>query len=1064
MQCSACNTTNPPGHRFCGECGAALPARSTKPLTRKRGERRQVTVLLADLAGFTALSETLDPEQVTSFVNECFKVLVPVIEEFDGQVDTYIGDAILALFGVPAAHEDDPARAVRCGLLMCQRFAQFLAQHPQFATRVGLHIGINTGLAVTTHAPSSTAGRQFSVMGEVVNLAAQMEQLAEAGEVVVSAATHRFTAPLFRWQERSISGGQGRSQSLKVYRAIEALETSNQVRGIAGLHAPLIGRDHEFAAIAALFRQGGIAAVFGDPGMGKSRLLAELRGLVSSDVTMRWAEGRCLGYGQQADYYPWRDIVCQLCGLHGQDASVLQRQLRERLVALVAQPDDVFAGLSRLLDIGSAGEGEAEGQHKVAQSVLLLLTAIALRQPVVIALDDLHWADPASLHLLDTVASALIPRLLLIGCSRPDGSEGEHSLRQTVATAHGLSLTLQPLTPSDSSELVSALLRVEGMPTRLRQRILERTEGVPFYLEEVIRSLIDSGVIRHEDGGWRADEEIGAIEVPPTLIGVISARLDRLPTRVRSILEMAAVLGRRFSAAALEAMLQADEQTTAHLAPALAELERRELLRELDEGEYNFKHVLTQEVAYNTMLLTERRHYHHAAATYYAALPLTPQPQALADVRPLFDAHYHYVQAQDYAAAYDLTNRLIIQRDGDLPLTLDDALDRWGENSARRTLYLPLAPNLYGRDAAHAWGRLGHAHERLGDLTTALKCYAEAVKLAEDCGDLAAQSTWIGQTGITSLMLGNTHEALDYYRRAWQLAVQIPDRNLQVRWLNAMGNAHRLLGQVSEAIDDYTAALELATELGSRRNQGVQLSNLGLAYSALGQTDKAISYYQQGLDIAREVGDRRTEGLLLGSLALAYTDLNASDTALDYYRQAIAFALLLKERHSVATWLVNMSGAYAQRGEFDNAIAALGQALTHAAEMGSVGLQAESLAGLGYAHQMLGDRDYAYDCYTRALALAQTVEQPELLTIVQNGLARVYAAQGDKQRATSLLTLDLPAHLLTRSQLATCHYNNACTLALLQRNDEARTELERAIALNPCYSQQAEGEHDFAAH
>ncbi len=1066
MQCPACNTINLPTHRFCGECGAELPISRTKPLPHQ-GERRQVTVLLADIAGFTALSENLDPEQVTSFVNQCFRVMVPVVEEFGGHVDTYLGDALLALFGTAVAHEDDPARAVRCGLAMCEQFNRFVnAQQPLAGARVGLHIGINTGLAVTGQTQVGGAGRQFSVMGDTVNFAAEVEQLAGAGEVAVSEATYRFTAPLFRWEQRGSTSGKGRNQQMRVYRVVEAVGESNQIRGLEGLHAPLIGRDIEIAAIREMIghieQRGAVAAVFGDPGLGKSRLLAELRAFVSSEPGIIWAEGRCLSYGQPPDYYPWRNVIRRLCGLQEQDTGALQHELQAKLAGLVEQSDEVYTGLCRLLGIGGATGSEAESRRLIAYSVQRLLDALTLRQPLIIALDDLHWADQPSLTLFDTLmAKPPRPGLLIIGCSRSDGSGGEQTLRQAVADAQAVTFTLQPLNQSDSSELVSALLRVEGMPARLRQLILTRADGVPFYVEEVIRSMIDSGAIYRDGEVWRARDDADSVEVPPTLVGVISARVDALDPAARHALQVAAVLGRRFDIAALAAML--DETTdSANLQAMLTVLQYREMVRPVGDGEYSFKHALTQQVAYSTLLHTERRQRHHTAGDYYAAQLLPLQPSAIADLRPVFDAHYHYVQAQDYTAAYALTNRIIAQREGDLQLTLDDALDRWGENAARRPLYQPLTNHLWGSDAAGAWGRLGHANERLGELGLALECYQQAVKLSDDNDDFFAQGMWLGYLGTAYFREGNAQASLVQYSRALALAVQLEELGLQGRWLNSIGNVYRTLGQLQDALTCYNQGLDIARQLGDRRTEGVCLGNLGLVLQMMGDKVQPISYYERALVIAQEANDRRNQCIWLGGLGFIYSVMGEAEIAIDYYSQAIAITLQIGDRHTLAIWLGYLSNIYCVLDDLEQALSHAKRSLEIAEQIGSRSLQTEAYCALASTYYRQQHAELAFSHYSQAHDLATAIGRTELRTLAASGIARIKALQGDRDAARQLLDELCYSETDKVNGSDQFRYNIACTLALLDDCVGAIAIVRTVLKSNALYCDYARTDPDLA--
>jgi class 3 adenylate cyclase len=545
---------------------AELDRAETLPLALK-GERKQVTVMFADISGFTAMSEKLDPEEVRSMINACFEGLGAVIDQYGGHIDKFIGDEIMALFGAPVAHENDPERALRAALDMMTALAAFNAEHAaRIPKPLALHFGINSGLAIA--GGIGTRQRQdYSVMGDTVNLAARLEDLSEAGEILVGEDTYRLTGPLFEFEAIKPVMLKGKEKLVKVYRLLKAKVAPGRLRGIEGLSSPMVGREQELAlAMETLGNfqkgQGGVITVIGDAGLGKSRLVSELSARCCQDGQADWAEGRALSYGENARYLIVRDLFRNLLGVApeaapGEVGQTLRAEL-ERLFA--AQAADIYPYLAHLLDVPLDEESaqrlkyvEGEMLHqRVLQSTQQYLSTRAGRNPVVLVWEDLHWGDPSSLTLLE----ALLPLtqahpLLLIMIYRPVREGRAWTFHQRCRELLGDTqrvIELSPLTVEESGQLLDNLLESNDLPAKMRQLIISKAEGNPFYVEEVIRSLIDSGAVaRAENGrGWVTTAGIDDITIPDTLQGVIMARIDRLNAETKRILQVAAVIGRTF--------------------------------------------------------------------------------------------------------------------------------------------------------------------------------------------------------------------------------------------------------------------------------------------------------------------------------------------------------------------------------------------------------------------------------------------------------------------------------------------------------------------------------------
>src|SRR5215207_10057634 len=590
LNCPKCQTANPEGARFCLNCGNQLEAPA-----RVDGERKYVTVLFADVVDSTGLGERLDPEQVAEIMNGAFAFFDASVTRYGGTVARLLGDAIIAFFGAPVAHEDDAERAVRAGLDL-QAAAREYAEEVRrnYGVDFKVRVGINTGLAVLA-TMGGEIRTEYTAMGDTTNVAARMQSAAKPGSVLISANTYHLVKELFVFKPRGATMIKGKSTPIETYEVL----------------AP--------------------RAV---PGLGKSRLLAELRKLATaasrdSQPPVSWLEGRALSYEQAVTYFPWRQVIREAIGANEGQAPHLVREKLHRDPASVAMPEGDPHYLEVILSVESdatreavgALEGDALVEH-IGGASRGYLRARAELMATVIMLDDVHWADSASLELLLKVAELVEELPILIICLlRPDKDAPSWSAiqkaRERLAERY-TEILLEPLDAAHSKELLGNLLYIEELPERVRSLILSKAEGNPFFVEEVIRALIDSEYIVQDNNHWRARGEIVNVTIPDTLSGVLSARIDRLPNRTKQVAQTAAVLGRIFEYRTLKTVCAAapPPEQIEDVEPHLGVLTYEELVRERvhdPELEYIFKHALTQEAAYDLLLIRRRKELHRRA-------------------------------------------------------------------------------------------------------------------------------------------------------------------------------------------------------------------------------------------------------------------------------------------------------------------------------------------------------------------------------------------------------------------------------------------------------------------
>jgi len=556
---------------------AAMPATLAEKMRSDRaaGERRPVTVLFADVVGSTSLVESMDPEDWTGIVNEAFDAMSKAIYQYEGTIARLMGDAVLAFFGAPVAHEDDPQRAVRAALRMIRTIDTDLRARVQRERGSDFRIraGINTGEVVVGVVGSDLA-YEYTAMGDAVNVASRIHSAALPGTLVVTAATYRFVAPVVEAIDRGELDVKGKAGRVRAYEISGMKAAPGRLRGLAGLESPLVGRGGELARLEAAYEvvragQGRVACVIGDAGLGKSRLLAELRAAARArapDVV--WAEGQCLSYGQGLPYHLVVDLVRSLVGVSAaaedhELAAALERVTRDVLGEAWA---DTYAYLAHLAGLplrpelaGRISGIDFEVLKRYVAALHALVQAMAARGPVVLVCEDVHWADAASVDVIfQAMPLANELPLFWIVTSRPERGSNGWRLVTTARDMFGealIEVRLAPLSTESTRRLVANLLEIESLPDAVRDLILAKAEGNPFFVEEVIRMLMDRDAIVERDGRWVATGGIGGVEIPGTLQGLLLARIDRLPASARRTIRTASVIGRQFPLRVLERLI-----------------------------------------------------------------------------------------------------------------------------------------------------------------------------------------------------------------------------------------------------------------------------------------------------------------------------------------------------------------------------------------------------------------------------------------------------------------------------------------------------------------------------
>jgi predicted ATPase/class 3 adenylate cyclase len=1011
LTCPKCGFGNAEGARFCSNCGNALEAPRAI-----EGERKFATILFADVARSTTIAEQLDPEDWALVMNGAFGFMNAAVSRYGGTVSRLMGDAVLALFGAPAAHE------VRAGLEIQEAGMAYAKKvKEKHGVDFDLRVGINTGTAVLAFVGDAVK-TEYTAMGDAANIAARLQSMAEPGTVLISADTHKLVHALFDFRPRGPIEMKGKLAPVESYEVIGAKAVPGRARGLElkGLESPLVGRDREIGILrdrlAGLEKGlGGVVAITGEAGLGKSRLVAELRNLRDAQPLGRiaWHEARALSYGMSIPYYPWRTLGRQMIGATESDAAPVVREklaafverlgLRATDIPLYETMLAVDTEQSRIALSGLPGDAIVNG---AAASVVNAFKA-AIRsdggmRPYVLVMEDLHWADSATLELIAQVATlASFEPLLIICVLRPDRRAPSWQLVDRLQASLGSAferIDLEPLDSSASRELLGNLLQIEDLPEVIRAQILERSEGNPFYLEEVLRSLIDAGHVVKDDEHWRATGAIVDAKIPETLAGVLSARIDRLPESTKRVAQTAAVIGRVFQHRVLETVCMAAPATERidHVEPHIAALSYEQLVRERardPEREYIFKHALTCEAAYELLLRSRRKELHARAGAALETL--------FSDRRDEFAAMlaHHFTEAED----------------------LDKAL-------------------AYSLKAAATARRLFAVREELEHRERILSILD---RKADAPGAMLIDAT--NEWTFVRHRLANYEGVVERLDRAISIAREIGDKSRLALSLSWLANTHTVMGWPSRSMEALRESQELAAELGND-----QLLLLPMFFGTWAVVDRdpaaAVGQLQEVIDLARKLDVVDVEGHALAYRAVALARIGDFAAAHSQIEEALEVAMRTASPVKRADIHIAAGQAYHDMGELEEGR----QHAQHGAELAERvnGLECACAGHLGVGQVLLDQHqlDAARDEFNHSLRLSEFSGYEGFLNSINAGLARIDFEQGSTAAVERLRKAVQNARSLG-DEYATAVMSQQLAGALVQLGqfDEAQTNLEVAL-------------------
>ncbi|MET0728265.1 MAG: adenylate/guanylate cyclase domain-containing protein [Acidimicrobiales bacterium] len=968
MTCPSCRSEVPAAARFCPECGQDL---------RMRGdERRVVTVLFADLVGFTTLSETRDPEQVKNLVDACFERLVTVIDAFGGRVDKFIGDAIVALFGAPVAHEDDAERAVRAALRMQEALDE---ASEELAVAVRMRIGVNTGEVLVG---ALRAGGDYTAMGDVVNTANRLQTAAQPGMVLVGPATHAATRSVVEYESVGNVNAKGREEPVPAWEAVAVLAPPGYRPQRD--RAPLVGRQAEFGMLtssvdnAVSNARAALVLVLGEAGVGKSRLAEEVAAAAAYEHNALVLEGRCVPYGEANVWWPVADALRHGSGISPSDSTERAVALARVAVEEALGPDGSAAELERLhqgllhlmgYDSELRGIDAARALDEATSAVVTFAERVSMQRPVVVVLSDLHWADDLVLDFVDILLERLATRrVVVVATARPvidDRWHPPHGRHNLVV------LTLDPLTAEASTQLLNELAGAELGPA-MGAALLARSGGNPFFIEELVTLLSDAGMVGAQ--GSSLGSKAMAIQLPETLRGLVSARLDGLSTDERRVLEDCAVLGRRGPVRGIEVM-SGSRWGIEEVRSVLVALQAKDLLVLRGTGDdetWTFRSDVVREVAYSTLTKADRARSHQSIAAWM-------EQHYDLDIDAVVDRiTSHYVRAAE------LTHEL-----GPIEGLFDDLVERaltWVERAAARARLAEIhvvAERLYSEGLRLLGGAHGHRHRAfLSGRARALACLRDMAPARSDATAAVHEARLAGPEADADLAEALLALAdIEQKEACWEGAeaalteaaavfdrLDDPRGAAEVLRLRGFGALFRF--EYEEAAELLEEAMARFEALGDRRGAAWALQNLAWCSFYSGRASEAEAHLRRAIATFEELGDLGGLRWAQGLLAWARFQQGHADEAGELAEALLKNVSGRGDRWANGMMLVLAGSVRLWTGQTLSAIESLQEAAVLFEDMGDHFGRVQSSAVLGRALVLSGR-------VAEGLAIAASMGAPE---------------------------------------------------------------------------------------
>ncbi len=1012
------------------------PARPAAAAQSMAGERRVITVLFCDVVGSTSLASRFDPEEWAEVMNEAFRYMIAPIEEYGGMVARLMGDAVLAFFGAPQAHEDDPQRAVLAGLGIINGIQPFIHQFEQdYSLAFNVRVGINTGPVVVGEMGGGQSG-EYTAMGDAINVAARMEQTAAPGTVQIAEDTYRAIAPLFDVWDLGGIAVKGKDEPVQAYRVLGLETQPGRLRGLEGIRSPLIGRERELGRLRETLAglrdgQSRVCFLIGEAGLGKTRLIAEMRRAwrdlrrdqwaggadEPNPAWLGWTEFAAVSYGASRPYDLLKQQLRTYTGIRETDPPDVIHARLETLTsayppALHERMHRVFGYLLGDTAAGGAFETGEAFQRELRGVIEQMAQVQTSRGPAVYVVDDVHWADVASLDTLRNLLPLVEKRpVLFLFAMRPDWSAPGWQLymeAQLEYPAYATSIYLEPLSSGDTRALIHELLENANAPERIYQLIERKAEGNPFFVEETVRTLIDSGALRRDEQVLCWDESADVeriadlIGLPGNVQALLTARIDQLDPDVRRTMQLAAVIGRSFPLRVLERI---SDRPAGVLADHLKRLAQADLVRPSlsdAESEYAFRHALTRDAAYETILLRQRRRYHRRVAEAFEAL----YAERLADEAP--QLALHFAEARDWGKAihyYALAGASAAQLYANA-----EAIEQY-----RQALEIAVAnPGAAGEETlVELFRALGRVYEVAGRYEEALAHYRRLEVLGRETGrpslaleGLMAQLV-IYVTPTDHMDAARGRVLID---EVLALGASLGRHDAQARAYWCLMLLHMNADPNPEqAVADGERALAIAREHGLPEIEAFVLNDIGRAYGIVGRREESFAAFAQARALWEQAGNEPMIADSLGVSSTGYMLIGDLAQAADHAGRGLELS-----RRIGNVWVMALNGftlgyVLLEQGRIGEAIRLLEAAVDWAEQAHFVIAQAEIPLALSWVFWQLGAPGHRHEWREQLMRRSAAAELLPKVEALWRAVDRLGAGDADGAAREARIAAGMPA-------------------------------------------------------
>ena len=957
--CAICHTVADKDDIYCGICGTHLisnnisfiKTKSTTLLTETTNQkikqstknidsqRKTVTVVFADISGFTAMSEKLDPEEVTTIMNKCLGIMGNCVVKYEGYIDKFIGDCIMAIFGAPTTHENDPELAILAAMDMNKKIKEFNKDLPlKLEKPLTLHIGINTGLVVAGNMGSDDR-MDYTVMGDTVNLASRLESKAVNGQIFISAYTYNQIKNLFEVIKHDSVEVKGKKDPVAVYEIIRHLDDS-EIKNNSIVDIPLVGRQKEIDMLincASRLYNGEGQAIFlvSDPGFGKSRVQIELKKRFKKG-DIQFIEGQAHSFSRNTPYLIFIDIFKRLCAIDSDDLNeAIIEKFSTGLILLLGEDKDFLTQeakkaivlIGKLLNLDIADHYEIsikdmspqEINTATIRSISWVFTTFSRNRSVVLSLENLHHCDTASIEIINSIITAANTNpIMLLLLFRPVKNAPSAKLilyARKVLGDRSVEVTFDRLTRDDCESFVSYILESDNLPKELLNLIGSKSDGNPLFLQEIVHSLIDNGAIeKTKDGKVKILKKLDTVTIPGSITGLIMSRFDQLNEKLKELLNIASVIGPTFSQNLICELIGEDDLDK--IIDALIDAEMIFESSSFPDIKYSFHTTYIQEAIYSTLLLKRRRAMHLSVADAIVKINhnIIDHVESLA---------YHYTQANNMTSGYKYQAQSGIK-----------AKNVFANETAAKFLSKAIEIGSKLKKPKPSVSSLNIEYsevlELLGDMDGAIEAWKQVIEAEKD---ICIKANAMRNIGRIEEKRGYKETAIKIYEEALEL---IKSKSDSLEYAMLLMNISWVLNRfrkVNEAIDKANKALNLFEKLDSSDNIALCCNNLAVFYENLENFDTALEYNQRSLDLFKQTHNRRQIGNVELSLGYLYNKRGEMDKALEHFTLSANAMDIIGNSVGIATALLAKGRCYEDMKRYDEAEIALLSALRQYREL-----------------------------------------------------------------------------------------------------------------------------------